>query len=34
MDSGLYMEFAKDRMKPEQIDEVDIPKLKAKYTIV
>jgi HD-GYP domain-containing protein (c-di-GMP phosphodiesterase class II) len=32
MDSGLYMEFARERMLPNQIDEVDIPKLKSKYT--
>lgn len=32
MDSGLYLDFAKERMQAQQIDTVDIPKIKSKYT--
>ena len=31
IDSGLYMEYAKDNLKPEQIDEVDFDKIKSMY---
>jgi len=31
IDSGLYMEYAKEFLKPEQIDEVDFDKLKSMY---
>jgi len=31
MDSGLYLEFARDKMRPEQIDDVDIAAIKSKY---
>jgi HD domain-containing protein len=31
IDSGLYMEYAKEFLKPEQIDEVDFEKLKSMY---
>lgn len=31
LDSGLYLEFAKAKMKPDQIDDVDIAAIKSKY---
>jgi hypothetical protein len=31
MDSHLYLDFAQDHMREEQIDEVDIPALKSIY---
>lgn len=31
MDSGLYLDFARANMLPEQIDEVDIPLIKSRY---
>ncbi len=33
MDSGLYLEFAQKNLRPEQIDPVDIPTIKAIYHI-
>jgi len=33
MDSNLYLEFARDYMKPEQIDTVDISLIKSKYRL-
>jgi len=31
LDSGLYLDFARDRMNPSQIDKVDIAAIKSKY---